>query len=154
VYVRPSTDQILEGACAELEQQVVPALPPGSPAVVLVQQMVQLLRGCATRAAHEIAWMHDEMAAIEEAVAALLATVDDDATAQALAAFRAAPAGGLHLAEVTDRYDLASRALGAAVEAAYRTGDEAAQQRLRELLRTRCANEMAIIGALELVGRG
>ncbi|MFM7537032.1 MAG: hypothetical protein ACKO91_14730 [Acidimicrobiales bacterium] len=150
MYVRPSTDQIIEGACRELDEQVLPLLAAGSPASVLVQQMVQLLRGCAVRAAHEIAWMHEETAAIVEAVAG----IDDDATAAALAAYHAAPAGGLHLDEVAHRYDLASQALGAAVEAAYRTGDVAQQEALRALLRARSANEMAVVGALELVGRG
>ena len=39
------------------------------PARVAVQMIQQLLRGAAVRAAHEIAWMHEEIAAIREAAA-------------------------------------------------------------------------------------
>jgi len=149
VLSRPTTDQVLRQVASDLADLVLPHVD-GEPARVAVQMMTQLLAGCAQRAAHELAWMHDEMAAIEAAVG----DIDDDATQAALAAFRDAPAASLHLDDVAHRYHLASDALGAAVEHAYRVGDRVRSERLRDLLAARSATEMTIIGRLDLVGRG
>ena len=137
MFTRPTTAQVLRGLAAELTTTVLPALPEGQ-AKVAVGMMTQLLAGCAQRAAHEIAWMHDEIAAIEAVVG------------------RVADAHGesLHLDDVVERYHAAGAALAAAVDAAYAAGDAALVERLRELLEARNAHEMQIVGALDLVGRG
>jgi hypothetical protein len=59
-----------------------------------------------------------------------------------------------HLADVSDRYHEASTALSEAIEAAYASGDLTRAAELRDLLLARSAHEMAIVGALNLVGRG
>lgn len=137
MFTRPTTEQILQGIAQDLDATVLPALADG-PAKVAVGMMVQLLNGAATRAAHEIAWMHEEIAAIE----AVVGRVD------------AAHGESLHLDDVIARYDAASRALAAAVDAAYAAGHAARVEQLRQLLEARNAHEMQIVGALELVGRG
>lgn len=149
MLARPSTDQVLEAIANDLRDVVAPACTDDR-ATVLLGQVDQLLRRLARRAAHEIAWMHEEMAAIEAAVDG----DPDPATTEALAAFRAAPSESLHLADVLDRYSLASAALSCAMEAALAAGDTERTARLRTLLEARVATEMTILGQLDLVGRG
>ena len=149
MLARPSTDQVLEAIANDLRDVVAPACTDDR-ASVLLGQADQLLRRLSRRAAHEIAWMHEEMAAIE-------AAVDGDAdraTVEALAAYRALPADSLHLADVLDRYSLASAALSCATEAALAADDPARVTELRALLDARVATEMTILGQLDLVGRG
>lgn len=134
---RPTTEQILRKIAAELAETVLPALPEGQ-AAVAVGMMTQLLNGCAERAAHEIAWAHEEIAAIEALVGHVPAAHGDS----------------LHLDDVLTRYSAASQALADAVDAAYAAGDTARIESLRQLLEARNAHEMAVVGALDLVGRG
>ncbi len=134
---RPTTEQMLRGIVADLDATVAPALPDG-PAKVAVAMMTQLLLGCAVRAAHEIAWMHEEIAAIEAEVGAVAAAHGES----------------LHLDDVVVRYHAASAALADAVDAAYAAGDGPRVEALRQLLEARNAHEMEIMGVLELVGRG
>lgn len=149
MLARPATDQVLTAIADDLKAVVAPNCTDDR-ATVLLGQVDQLLRRMARRAAHEIAWMTDEMAAIEAAVDG----DPDRATAEALAAYRATPADSLHLADVLERYSLASAALSAAVEAAFAAGDGERVQQLRGLLEARIANEQEILGQLDLVGRG
>ena len=137
MLTRPTTEQILRNIVDELQATVAPALPDG-PAKVAVGMMTQLLQGCAVRAAHEIGWMHEEIAAIEAQVGPVAGAHGD----------------GLHLDDVLPRYHAAGEALAAAVEAAYAAGDTARVEALRQLLEARNAHEMQVVGALELVGRG
>lgn len=134
---RPTTEQILRKIAEELTETVLPALPDGQ-AKVAVGMMTQLLNGCAVRAAHEIAWVHEEIAAIEALVGHVPGAHGDS----------------LHLDDVLVRYHAASQALADAVDAAYAAGDTARVEALRQLLEARNAHEMAIVGALDLVGRG
>lgn len=147
---RPTTDQALVGVLADLQAIVLPKLDD-EPAKVAIQMMEQILRGAATRAAHEIAWMHDE---IEEILEATAPTSDDAAVAAAMDAFAAADQTSLHLADVVERYSRAGEVLACAIEAAYRAGDPVLIEPLRTVLQRRSDREMQIIGALELVGRG
>ena len=137
MLTRPTTEQILRGIVDELHATVAPALPDG-PAKVAVGMMAQLLLGCAVRAAHEIAWIHEEIAAIEAVVG-----VQPEAHGESL-----------HLDDVVRRYHAASEALAEAIDAAYVAGDRARAEVLRQLLEARNAHEMQIVGALDLVGRG
>ena len=136
MFTRPTTEQVLDVIANELRETVHAELEPG-PARVLVEQIEQLMRGCARRSAHEIAWAHDEVAAIADAVGKDLGSP-----------------GSLHLDDVAGWYDAASRELSAAIEAAFAAGDDARVAELRALLDARSAHEMEIIGALDLVGRG
>jgi hypothetical protein len=70
----PTTQQLLEDCARELRDDVIPAI--SDPTVIVNLQMMELvLQSCALRAGHEIAWMADEVAAIE-AVEACLAADD------------------------------------------------------------------------------
>ena len=149
MLTRPTTEQVLTAVARELDEVVLPVVAE-EPVRVALGMITQLLRGCAQRAAHEIAWMHEETAAIEAAVAG----IDDDATRGALAALHDAPAGSLHLDDVVALYHLASEVVGAAIEWAYRTGHQERARDLRDLLVARSGHEMQIVGVLDLVGRG
>lgn len=133
---RPSTDQVLTAIADDLRAVVTPAVTD-APALVLLGQVDQLLRRMARRAAHEIGWMTEEIAAIDAALG------------------RAPDAGdSLHLADVLERYSAASAALGDAIDAAFSAADTERIDRLRTLLADRIATEQEILGQLDLVGRG
>ncbi len=136
MFTRPTTEQILRGIADELRDTVTPEVQ-SEPVKVLLAQIDQLLRSMATRAAHEIAWIHDE--------------------ATAIAAITGADVGwpeSLHLDDVASWYDSVSRSLSAAIDEAFEAGDAARVAELKALLDARSANEMRIVGALDLVGRG
>jgi len=148
MLTQPTTELLLRGIARDLSEQIAPDLQSES-AKVALGMIVQLLNGCATRTAHEIAWMHEEA----DAIMAAVSPIDDPATVTAVQAFRAAP-DDLHHDGAARRYHLASEALAAAVEHAYATSDDALIATLRDLLQSRSAHEMEVVGTLELVGRG
>jgi hypothetical protein len=133
---RPTTEQILHGIADEL-RDVVAAEVASEPVKVVLAQIDQLLRSLATRSAHEIAWMHEEA----DAIGAVTGT-------------EVGWPASLHLDDVVTWYDSVSRALSAAIDAAFAAGDAARVAELKVLLDARSANEMRIVGALDLVGRG
>jgi len=57
---RPTTAQILEDCRRELSEVVAPALSDEAAAVSLAM-LDEVLRNCAVRASHEIAWMMEEI---------------------------------------------------------------------------------------------
>jgi hypothetical protein len=150
VLTRPTTDHVIAGVLRSLDETVLPTISD-EPAKVAVQMIQQILRGTATRAAHEIAWMEEEIAAIRDAAAPL---AGDRAVGEALGALDALDGTSLHLADVQARYDRAGEVLSRTIEAAYAAADDAAVARAREVLQLRSAHEMEIVGQLDLVGRG
>jgi len=150
VLSRPTTDHAINGVLSVLDEQVLPTITD-EPARVAVQMMQQILRGAAVRAAHEIAWMHEEIAALRDVAAR---AGDAAELSEAVAALDALDGDSLHLEDVQARYDAAGEVLSRCVEAAYEAGDAAAVERARAVLQLRSAHEMAIIGQLDLVGRG
>jgi hypothetical protein len=133
---RPTTEQILIGIATELRETVAPAVQ-SEPVKVLLGQMDQILRALAARAAHEIAWIHEEADSIS-------AVTGTDVGWPA----------SLHLDDVVAWYDTVSRVLSAALDEAFAADDRERVAELKLLLDARSATEMTIIGALELVGRG
>ncbi len=136
MLTRPTTDQVLVGIADELRDAIAPEVH-NEPLQVLLGQIDQILRGLAVRSAHEIAWMHEE--------------------ADTIAAVTGTDVGwpaSLHLDDVCRWYDSVSRALSAALDAAFAAGDAVRIAELKLLLDARSATEMKIVGALELVGRG
>jgi hypothetical protein len=132
MLTRPTTEQILRGIADELRDTVAPEVT-SEPVKVLLGQIDQILRGQATKAAHEIAWMHEEADAISAVTGTEVGWPES-----------------LHLDDVITWYDGVSRALSSALAA----GDTARVAELKVLLDARSANEMRIVGALDLVGRG
>jgi hypothetical protein len=149
MLARPTTDQVLDGIVASLTDDVLPAIQD-EPARVAVQMIVQLARSAAVRSAHEIAWMHEEIDAVRAA-----GTASTDApVGEAVAALDEIDFTSLHLADVQRRYDAAGEVLSRLAEAAFADGTAHDRAAVRELLAARSAHEMAIVGQLDLVGRG
>lgn len=150
MLTQPTTDHVITGVLRSLDETVLPAITD-EPARVAVQMIHQILRGAAARAAHEVAWMEEEIAAIRAAAAPL---AGDQRVAEALGELDALDPASLHLADVQTRYDRAGEVLSRTFEAAYAAGDESAIASAREVLQLRGAHEMEIVGQLDLVGRG
>ncbi|MGI9621604.1 MAG: hypothetical protein ACR2PK_02110 [Acidimicrobiales bacterium] len=114
---RPTTDAILEDLAREVREHILPLID--DPAVrVNLEMMEQLLTASAVRAAHEIAWMHDEVVQMIEYAAQVRDHTGDSAVDDALAAYLAGRSDSLHLAAQVENYSLAGEAFGHALTAA------------------------------------
>jgi hypothetical protein len=151
---RPTTEQILLDCRAELLNTIDPAV--SDPAVkIAIQMMENVLRNCATRSAHEIAWMVEEidrMVAFADRVVAAAPT--PDAVRAALDACRSQRSSSLHLDDVVRDYHLASTCLSAALDAAIVIGDATLAADGRAIIDQRVATELQIMGEWSFVGRG
>lgn len=136
MFSRPTTEQLLAGIAEQLRTTVMSEIQT-EPTKILLQQIDQILMGCSRRAAHEIAFIHEEA----QKVAAL--------TGRGMGT----PAS-LHLEDVVAWYHSVSVALSEEVEAAFASGDQSRIDAVRGVLDARSAVEMQILGALDLVGRG
>ena len=160
MITRPTTDALIADCCRELMDAILPGLTDETLKLRLVMTETAL-RNAAVRAAHEIAWMSEETAALlgyAEQVAARFSDGPhaDDPLSTALAALAAAkalPAASLHLADVTDRYERAGQAFAAALAAAQEAGAADLIAQARELLRTRIATEKQVMATYTVVGR-
>jgi hypothetical protein len=150
---KPSTAQLIEAVNAELASKVSPELDAGTTRVVLDMAMA-VLQGAATRSANELAWMREE----EQAVAAVAGRlVEELPTATGLAeAYRVYTdnrSDSLYLADAMADYERVSEVLSCAAEAVYTDGDPDRIAAVQELFDQRLANENAVIGAFQAVGR-
>ena len=150
----PTTEQIILDCRRELLEIIGPEVASDA-GKVSVQMLENVLRNVAMRAAHEIAWMRDETAAMES-LARDTAAAHPSATAvaNALTALDAGPRSSLHLDDVVAVYSLASEALSSALEAALAAGDTELGGRGAALLAARSASEVQIMGDWGFVGRG
>src|ERR1700759_4981763 len=98
---RPTTEQVLLDCCRELMTGVLPALTDET-AVVRVVMVETVLRNMAVRSAHEIAWMTQEIAEIEDYAPSVHDAQADAPLQAALDALAAAPRDSLHLDEVVE----------------------------------------------------
>jgi hypothetical protein len=112
-----------------------------------------VLRSAAVRAAHEIAWMREETAALLAYARRVGARHGSEPLRAALADAGAGPADSLHLADVADCYERAGRAFAAALAAAQEAGAEDLVARAREVLRDRIATEKEVMATYAVVGR-
>jgi hypothetical protein len=153
MIAKPSTAQLIEAVNAELASKVSPELDAGTTRVVLDMAMA-VLQGAATRSANELAWMREEEQAVA-AVAERLIGELPDATGLA-AAFRNYAdhrSDSLYLADALADYERISEVLSCAAEAVYADGDPGRIAAVQELFDQRLANENAVIGAFQAVGR-
>lgn len=150
---RPTTEQILLDVRRELLETIDPAV--SAPQVKVVIQMLEnVLRNTAARAAHEIAWMHEEGAAAVSFARSVHGALGVAAIDEALAAYDTGRTDSLHLDDVCATYDLAGDCLSAALDAAMAAGDAALVTDGRALLQIRLDHELAIMGEWGFVGRG
>ena len=150
---RPSTDQIILDCRRELLEVILPAVDADH-LRVSIQMLESVLRNVATRAAHEIAWMHEETATLEAYARDVAAAFpDDQALAAALASLDGAPRHSLHLEDVTETYSRAGETFSCALEAAMAGGDQPLSERAVVLLHARNDRELEIKGEWTMVGR-
>ncbi|CAN5427778.1 hypothetical protein BH23ACT3_BH23ACT3_07530 [soil metagenome] len=149
---RPTTEQIILDCRNELLNTIDPAVS-AEPVKIAIQMMENVLRNAAARAAHEIAWMHEEgdaMLAYARRVAGSSAATD--ALTAAIDAYEAG-SDSLHLDDVCATYDLAGCCHSEAIEAAMASDDLDLQRAGREVLELRLAHENEIMGEWAFVGR-
>ena len=136
MFAKPTTEQLLAGIAEQLRTTVMAELQT-EPTRILLQQIDQILMGCSRRAAHEIAFVHDEAQRVAELVGRDMGKPSS-----------------LHLDDVAAWYHAISSVLSSEVEAAFASGDAARIAAVKAVLDQRSAVEMQILGALDLVGRG
>lgn len=151
---RPTTEQIILDCRRELIDIIGPEVTTDA-GKVSVQMLENVLRNVALRAAHEIAWMHDETASMES-LARNTVAAHPGATlvAEALAALDAGPRASLHLDDVVAVYSLAGEAFSCSLEVALAVGDTELGGRGAAMLAARSATEVQIMGEWGFVGRG
>jgi hypothetical protein len=150
---RPTTEQILLDCCHELMTNVLPSLTDAT-AQVSVIMVETVLRNTAVRAAHEVAWMREETADIEDYAHAVAEQVPAAGSVRAaLTALAGAPRDSLHLDDVVETYCLAGNALSAALETAVAGGLAALVRRGEEILDVRSARETEVMAGWSPTGR-
>ena len=150
---RPTTDQLILDCRSELLSTIDGALSDAT-AKVAVQMMENVLRNCAERAAHEIAWMREEGdAMVDFADAVAKSAASTPAVEGAIAAYHAKRTDSLHLDDVATTYSLAGECLSAGLEAAMAAGDDDLHRQGRAVLDLRLAHEEQIMGEWTMVGR-
>jgi hypothetical protein len=152
MITRPTTELLIEDCCRELMEGILPGLTDETLKLRLVMTET-VLRNAAVRAAHEIAWMREETAALIGYAGQVAERHGSEPLRAALAAAQAAPAESLHLADVADRYEQAGQAFAAALAAAQEAGAADLVGQARELLRDRIATEKEVMATYAVVGR-
>jgi hypothetical protein len=137
MIAKPTTEQILNDCSRELMEVVLPAVVDET-VMVTIYMMDLVLRNAAVRAAHEIAWMTDEIAELE-AFAGGTAPVE--------------AGGSLHLDDVVEQYRQASESFSRAMEDAVAAGDEERVQRGAALMAHRVEREQEVMCGWSPVGR-
>jgi hypothetical protein len=125
----------------ELREVILPRIDDAT-VRVSVEMLEQVVRSCAVRAAHELAWMAEEEAAILTFARRLPASAG---LARALAAHAEHVADhgeGLHLDDCVARYRSASVVLSEAIEAAFASADPGLVAEARAIVLARNAHEI------------
>lgn len=150
---RPTTEQIILDCRNELLNTIDPAVTDG-PVKIAIQMMENVLRNCAERAAHEIAWMREEeLAVIDFARRVAEGPASTDGLRAALGAYDDGRSESLHLDDVCATYNLASICHSEAIDAAMTSDDLGLQREARALLEQRLDHENQIKGEWAMVGR-
>lgn len=146
---KPSTRQLIETVCSGLTTKVGPALTTASDRMVL-DMAVAVLSGAAVCCANELAWMHEEVDAIERVTTNVLAELPE---ATALAAFTEAKTDSRYLAAARTNYERASEVLSCLAESAFLDGNPGRLASVNELYGQRMANENVVTGQFLAIGR-
>ena len=131
MIAKPTTEQILNECSRELIEMVLPAVTDDAVKVTVLMMDV-VLRNTAKRAAHEIAWMTDEISRARRV------RRDDRRVGGEWS-------GSLHLDDVVERYSRASEAFAAALETAVAAGDDELTRRGTALLARRVEQEQEVM---------
>ena len=138
MIARPTTEQILNECSRELIDVVLPAVTDDAVKVTVLMMDV-VLRNTAVRAAHEIAWMNDEIDQLARYAGTSGAVTEAN--------------DSWHLDDVVERYSRASEAFSRALEAAMASGDDELTRRGTALLARRVEREQEVMCGWSPVGR-
>ena len=112
MITRPTTDVLIEDCCRELMEVILPGLTDETLRLRLVMTET-VLRNAAVRAAHEVAWMREETAALLAYAGQVAARHGSAALRAALTDAEAGPTDSLHLADLAEVYERAGQAFAA-----------------------------------------
>ena len=157
MIMRPSTPELVEMVRHELVANIAPQLTDPSARIAL-DMALHVLSTIANRSENEISWMRREREWTEELADRLIADgLDDGRIAAALAVLRATDTDtgtdALTLDGASLRYDHAGEVLSCCVDIIYSSGSAELVELARRIFDERLANEQAIIGVFEAVGR-
>jgi hypothetical protein len=151
---KPTTQQLINAVCTELDTKVAPAVTDATAKLVLDMAMA-VLKGVGVRSANELAWMREEADAIESVARRLVAELPENIDLrEALQSYLDIKSDSRYLARAEEEYERAGEVLSRAVEAAYADGDADRKAAVRALIDQRMANEFAVVGQYVGVGRG
>ncbi|MFN3255270.1 MAG: hypothetical protein ACE37B_06215 [Ilumatobacter sp.] len=155
MMVRPTTSQLLRDVRHELVETIAPEVTTATARVAL-EQIDIILEQCAVRADHEIAWMGEEIAEIDDFAGRVIDRTGDEPTAAALRAARHEASGSLALESMCDDYNRMSAALSCAIEACMGQPDRAdlLAEAIGILQTRRSERELVVRANWRLVGRG
>ena len=150
---RPTTQQLIDAICIELESKVAPAV--SDPVVQIQLEMaLAVLKTTAARSGSELAWMQEERDAIEQTARQMLdSTPDPEPLREALQAYTDGLTNSLYLEDAQADYARASEVLSRAIEAAYESGDAEHVAAVGRLMDQRHANQQAVTGQFMAAGR-
>jgi hypothetical protein len=152
MIVRPTTEQLLLDCCRELMEDVLPTVVDETTMVRIVM-IEQVLRNCATRSAHEIGWMLEEIAVLEAYARTVHDAAPDDRLAAASRRLEDAADERLDLDVVIARYARAGDAFAAALETAVTAGLADLQREGERLLDARLTREEEVMAGWSPAGR-
>ena len=150
---RPTTKQLIDAICIELDDKVSPAVT--DPVVKIQLEMaLAVLKTAAARSGSELAWMQEEREAIEQTARQLLEAMPDSKPLHdALDAYTEGLTNSLYLDDAQADYARASEVLSCAVEAAHESGDPEHIAAVGRLMDQRHANQQAVTGQFMAAGR-
>ncbi|MDT7647278.1 MAG: hypothetical protein QOC75_4278 [Pseudonocardiales bacterium] len=153
MIARPSSRQLLETVRTELRTTIKHAVTDAD-ALARLDMIDSVLGSVIMRSDNEVAWLREEIAAIERAGDAVLADGADETgqVAAALAVLRANRATSYRLPDLHAEYNLAGEVLSRAVEAGSRAGGRL-RRTVEEVLEERLRREVLIRGEFSLAGR-
>ncbi|MDT7599808.1 MAG: hypothetical protein QOK26_1885 [Pseudonocardiales bacterium] len=153
MIARPSSRQLLETVRTELRTTIKHAVTDAD-ALARLDMIDSILGSVIMRSDDEVAWLREEIAAIERAGDAVLADGADETgqVAAALAVLRANRATSYRLPDLHAEYNLAGEVLSRAVEAGSRAGGRL-RRTVEEVLEARLRREVLIRGEFSLAGR-
>jgi hypothetical protein len=152
VISRPTTEQLLLDCAKELMRGVLPAVSD-PPAIIRIYMIEQVLRSAAIRSANEIAWMREEIPAIEAYGRAVHDAVANEDLTALLARVEQADEMDLTLNAVAERYFRAGEVLASALEVAVLSGLDDLRQQGEQIVVARMARERDVMAGWSPTGR-
>lgn len=149
---RPTTEQLLLDCVKELMQGVLPFVSE-APAIIRIYMIEQVLRSAAIRSANEIAWMREEVPAIEAYGRALHDAVANEELAALLTSLDEADENDLTLNAVAERYFRAGEVLSTALEMAVLSGHDELREQGEQIVVARMARERVVMAGWSPTGR-